>query len=245
MVLLDSVLGRQRGDCVLMGLLRRRLVQVLSPQWHGELGIAMIGLWIPAIINLSGVRQMAWFQNVTVVLKFLPLLFVVSSAGFCREGQLWTLQRLRWQSLQRIGIAAGVALFSFIGVEAAAITAKRVKDPRTNVLRRRSSAPWRVRHCTFSSRPSSWVRSHHTLVNTGSPFGTPFNDVPHSAWAGQFVAGVAVISGLGALIAWTLIVTETSRAIAQDDLFPRPFAWSDKRGTAWFGILVGTALRHC
>jgi APA family basic amino acid/polyamine antiporter len=39
-----------------------------------------------------------------------------------------------------------------------------------------------------------------------------------------------------------LIVTETSRAIAQDDLFPRPFAWSDKRGTAWFGILVGTAL---
>ena len=29
-----------------------------------------------------------------------------------------------------IGIAAGVALFSFIGVEAAAITAKRVQDPR-------------------------------------------------------------------------------------------------------------------
>jgi APA family basic amino acid/polyamine antiporter len=51
-----------------------------------------------------------------------------------------------------------------------------------------------------------------------------------------------VVSGLGALIAWTLIVTETSRAIAQDDLFPRPFAWSDKKGTAWFGILVGTAL---
>jgi len=38
-----------------------------------------------------------------------------------------------------------------------------------------------------------------------------------------------VVSGLGALIAWTLIVTETSRAIAQDDLFRGPFAWSDKR----------------
>jgi APA family basic amino acid/polyamine antiporter len=37
-------------------------------------------------------------------------------------------------------------------------------------------------------------------------------------------------------------VTETSRAIAQDDLFPRQFAWADKNGTAWFGILVGTAL---
>src|SRR5450755_1485654 len=39
-------------------------------------GIALVGLWVPAIINLVGVRQMAWFQNVTVVLKFLPLLFV-------------------------------------------------------------------------------------------------------------------------------------------------------------------------
>ena len=27
-------------------------------------------------MNLAGVRQMAWFQNVTVILKFLPLLFV-------------------------------------------------------------------------------------------------------------------------------------------------------------------------
>ena len=63
--------------------------------------------------------------------------------------------------------------------------------------------------------------AHHTLVNTGSPFVNAFQTMfPHSAWAGQFVAGVAVVSGLGALIAWTLIVTETSRAIAQDDSVP-------------------------
>jgi amino acid transporter len=36
----------------------------------------MVGLWVPVAVNLAGVRQMAWFQNVTVVLKFLPLLFV-------------------------------------------------------------------------------------------------------------------------------------------------------------------------
>ena len=53
---------------------------------------------------------------------------------------------------------------------------------------------------------------------------------------------MAVVSGIGALNGWTLIVTETSRAIAQDDLFPRPFAWTDRKGTAWFGIVVGTAL---
>jgi APA family basic amino acid/polyamine antiporter len=85
--------------------------------------------------------------------------------------------------------------------------------------------------------------AHHTLVNTGSPFVNAFQTIfPHNAWAGKFIAGVAVASGIGALNGWTLIVTETSRAIAQDDLFPRPFAWVDRKGTAWFGIVVGTVL---
>jgi APA family basic amino acid/polyamine antiporter len=85
--------------------------------------------------------------------------------------------------------------------------------------------------------------AHHTLIHTGSPFVNAFQSIfPHEAWAGKFIAAIAVISGIGALNGWTLIVTETSRAIAQDDLFPRPFTWTDRKGTAWFGILVGTAL---
>ena len=182
-------------------------------------GIAMVGLWIPAVINLAGVRQMAWFQNVTVVLKFLPLLFVgVVGWFFIQKANFGPFNASGGSLYSAIGIAAGVALFSFIGVEAAAVSAKRVRDPRTNVMRA-------------------------SVVNTGSPFVNAFQTMfPHSAWAGRFIAGLAVVSGLGALICWTLIVTETSRAIAQDDLFPRQFAWADKNGTAWFGILVGTAL---
>ena len=143
-----------------------------------------------------------------------------------------------------IGIAAGVALFSFIGVEAAAITAKRVKDPRINVMRASmlGTALSAILYVLVTAAVMGLV-SHHTLVNTGSPFVNAFQSIfPHEAWAGKFIAAIAVISGIGALNGWTLIVTETSRAIAQDDLFPRPFAWTDRKGTAWFGILVGTAL---
>src|SRR5262249_17467354 len=48
----------------------------ITPSSLGNWGIALIGLWVPAMVNLAGVKQMAWFQNLTVVLKFLPLLFV-------------------------------------------------------------------------------------------------------------------------------------------------------------------------
>ena len=53
-----------------------------NPSAWTSFGIALTGLWVPAIINLVGVRQMAIFQNVTVVLKFLPLLAVATFGWF-------------------------------------------------------------------------------------------------------------------------------------------------------------------
>jgi len=207
--------------------------------------IAMVGLWVPAIVNLVGIRQMAWFQNVTVVLKFLPLLFVgVVGWFFVAKANFGPFNASGGSLYSGIGIAAGVALFSFIGVEAAAVTAKRVRDPRRNVLR--ASVIGTVASAILYVMVTAAVMglvAHHTLVNTGSPFVNAFQNMfPGTPWAGKFIAALAVVSGIGALNGWTLIVTETSRAIAQDDLFPRPFAWTDRHGTAWFGIVVGTAL---
>ena len=207
--------------------------------------IALVGLWIPAAINLVGVRQMAWFQNLTVVLKFLPLLFIgVVGWAFVRSANFGGFNMSGGSLYSGIGIAAGVALFSFIGVEAAAITAKRVKDPERNVGRASllGTGLSAVLYLLTSAVVMGLV-AHHTLVGTGSPFVNAFDSMfPGTPWAGTFIAAVAVVSGFGALVAWTLLVTETSRAIAQDDLFPRPFAWEDRRHTAWFGIVIGALL---
>jgi len=208
-------------------------------------GIALVGLWVPALVNLAGIRQMAWFQNVTVVLKFLPLLFVGIVGWFFVDSAHFGAFNASGGSLYSgIGIAAGVALFSFIGVEAAAVTAKRVKNPRTNVGRASliGTALSAMLYVLVTAAVMGLV-PHDTLVDTGSPFVNAFQSIfPSSAWAGKFIALIAVISGIGALNGWTLIVTETSRAMANDDLFPRPFGWTDRHDTAWFGILVGTAL---
>ncbi len=208
-------------------------------------GIAMVGLWVPAAVNLVGIRQMAWFQNVTVVLKFLPLLFVgVVGWFFVDKANFGPFNASGGSLYSGIGIAAGVALFSFIGVEAAAVTARRVKNPRVNVGRASllGTGLSAVLYVLVTAAVMGLV-PHHALVGNGAPFVNAFQTIFDGAgWAGKFIAAVAVVSGIGALNGWTLIVTETSRAIAQDDLFPRPFAWTDKSGTAWFGIVVGTAL---
>ena len=50
------------------------------------------------------------------------------------------------------------------------------------------------------------------------------------------------MSGIGALNGWTLVTTEVSRAAAQDGLFPKAFAWTDRKDTAWFGIVLAAVL---
>jgi len=221
------------------------LFGISHPSGMENWGIALVGLWVPAIVNLAGIHQMAWFQNVTVVLKFLPLLFVgIVGWAFAQKANFGPFNASGGSLYSGIGIAAGVALFSFIGVEAAAMTAKRVRDPRRNVMRASllGTAASAMLYVLVTAAVMGLV-SHHTLVNTGSPFVNAFQSMfPNSTWVGKFIASIAVVSGIGALNGWTLIVTETSRAVAQDDMFPRPFAWTDRKGTAWFGILVGTAL---
>jgi basic amino acid/polyamine antiporter, APA family len=217
----------------------------INPSGLGNWGIALIGLWIPAAVNLAGLRQTAWLQNLTVVLKYLPLLFVaVVGWFFVSKANFGAFNASGGSLYSAIGIAAGVALFSFIGVETAAITAKRVKDPRRNVGRASllGTGAAAVVYLAASAAVMGLV-THHALVNNGAPFVNAFETIfPHGAWAGKLVAALAAVSGFGALIGWTLVTAEVSRAPASDGLFPRQFGWTDRRGNAWFGIVVAALL---
>ena len=219
------------------------LFGIENPSAWTNLGIALTGLWIPALVNLAGVRQMKWFQNLTVVLKFLPLLFIavvgwffVSSANFgpfnASGGSLY----------DGIGIAAGVALFSFIGVECASIAAGRVKNPRRNVGRASvlGTAASGLLYVAVTAVVMGLV-PHDQLVDDGAPFVAAFHTMFGGAgWIGKAVALVAVVSGIGALNGWTLVTAEMPYAAARDGLFLQSFAKVDRRGTPWFGIVVST-----
>jgi amino acid transporter len=58
-------------------------------------------------------------------------------------------------------------------------------------------------------------------------------------------AALAVTSGIGALNGWTLVTTEVARAAANDGLFPRAFAWTDRKDTAWFDVVMAALGPRC
>jgi APA family basic amino acid/polyamine antiporter len=216
-----------------------------NPSGWTNFGIAMTGLWIPAAINLLGVHRMAIFQNITVVLKFLPLLLVGTLGWFfVKSGNFGPFNATGGSLYSGISIAAGVALFSFIGVECAAIAAGRVRDPRRNVGRASviGTALSALLYITVTAAVMG-LEPHGKLINDGAPFVAAFHTMFGKAWiVGKIVAATAVISGIGALNGWTLVTAEMPYAAARHDLFPRAFLRRNGRGALTVGIVFSTAV---
>jgi APA family basic amino acid/polyamine antiporter len=135
-------------------------------------------------------------------LKFLPLLFVgIVGWFFVSSGNFGAFNASGGSLYSSIGIAADVALFSFIGVEVAAITAKRVRDPGRNVGRASllGTGASAILYLLVSAAVMGLV-THHALVGNGAPFVNAFEAIfTHGTWAGKLVAALAVVSGIGAL----------------------------------------------
>jgi basic amino acid/polyamine antiporter, APA family len=206
--------------------------------------IALTGLWIPAAINLVGVRQMAVFQNITVVLKFLPLLFVgVVGWFFVETANFGVFNNSGGSIYDAVNLAAGVALFSFIGVECASIAAGRVERPRRNVGRASviGTAASGLLYVVVTAAVMGLVPQGE-LAEDGAPFVAAFDAMFSGGWLGKLVALTAVISGIGALNGWTMVTAEMPYAAAKDGLFLQSFAKVNRNNVPWVGVIASTAV---
>lgn len=206
--------------------------------------IALAGLWIPAAVNISGLRNVGAFQVVTTILKFLPLAFLATIGLF----YISTANFTPWNtsgdtSLSAIGGAMAICLFAYLGVETAAVAAAKVRDPQRNV----------PRATVFGTMASALVYMLSLIAVFGilptaalaldenkASYAVATNSIFGGSWSGDLVAVAVIISGLGALNGWTMICAEMPRAAAKDGLFPRQFATESRRGAPVFGIVAST-----
>jgi basic amino acid/polyamine antiporter, APA family len=206
--------------------------------------IALIGLWMPALINLNGVSNVASVQVVTTVLKFIALalvsvvgLFFIDTANY----HPWNVSG--GSNISAIGTGLSLGLFSYLGVETAAVAAGKVRDPDRNVPR---ASIFGTLACAAVYLVSLFVVfgvvSSSQLQESNAPFSTAVNTMFGGTWAGYVMAGAVVISGFGALNGWTLICAEMPLAAARDGLFPQRFAQISRRGVPAFGIVASTLL---
>ncbi|WP_406442010.1 amino acid permease [Streptomyces sp. NBC_00631] len=226
-------------------------VDVLIPL-HGshvlEGAVALAALWLPAAANFAGTRWVGAVQIVSTVLKFVPLL-VVATVGlfFVDTDNFGPFNASGDSTPGALAAAAALLLYSFLGVESAAVSAGEVENPgrtvgRASVLGTVGSALVYL----LGTVAVFGLVPHDKLVNSGAPFADAVNAITGGGWGGTAIALVAVASIVGCLNGWILMAAQMPYAAARDGLFPKPFAKAGKGGVPGFGVwavaVLGTLL---
>jgi basic amino acid/polyamine antiporter, APA family len=207
--------------------------------------IALVGLWIPAAVNLTGVRNTGAFQVITTVLKFVPLVFMATvGLLFIDPDNFGAFNASHQSALGAISAAAAIALFSYLGLEAASVVAGRVREPGRNVPR---ATVYGTLACAviyiLGTLAVFGTVSHGELGASTAPFTDAANNILGGTWAGDAVAVAAIVSGIGALNGWTMLCAEMPYAAARDGLFPGAFGkLRGDSGVPVFGIVASTVL---
>ncbi|MFF5138735.1 amino acid permease [Streptomyces sp. NPDC013157] len=226
-------------------------VDVLVPL-HGnhvlEGAVALAALWLPAAANFAGTRYVGAVQIVSTVLKFVPLL-VVATVGlfFVDTDNFGPFNASGDSTPGALAAAAALLLYSFLGVESAAVSAGEVENPertvgRASVLGTLGSAVVYI----LGTVAVFGLVPHDKLVKSGAPFADAVNAITGGGWGGTVIALVAVASIVGCLNGWILMAAQMPYAAARDGLFPKPFAKVGKGGVPGFGVwavaVLGTLL---
>ncbi|WP_029432199.1 amino acid permease [Blastococcus sp. URHD0036] len=209
-----------------------------------SIALALVGLWLPAAINLRGVGAMGAVQLWTSILKFIPLVFMSTVGLFYIDSANFEVWNTSGDSaVGAIGGAMALCLFSYLGVECAAVAAAKVRDPDKNVGRATIFGTLGTAVVYLLSLTAVFgIVSAASLSESTAPFATAVNEMVGGTWAGYVMSALVVVSGFGALNGWTMICAEMPLAAAKDGLFPHAFGRLNGRGVPAVGIIASTAL---
>jgi basic amino acid/polyamine antiporter, APA family len=214
---------------------------VRSPVAAGAFAIAMI--WLLTFVNILGLRTAGRVQVLTTALKILPLL-VIGVAGLLSFAPArFAIAEPNIPTLgSHLMTTITLTLWAFLGLECATIPAGSVVDPgrtipRATIIGTLLAAAVYI----LSTAGVMSAVAPATLATTTAPFADAaralFGDT-----AAAVVAIGAAISSFGALNGWILIVGQLPLAVAEDGLFPRPFARLSSRQTPATGMLIAAVL---
>jgi basic amino acid/polyamine antiporter, APA family len=202
-------------------------------------------LWFFVLINSLGIRAAAWVQMITTVLKLLP------QAGIMILG-LWVLFSHPSAyvahvppnpiSYHEIRGAAAVALFAMLGIECAMMPAGKVINPARNIPLATivGTVLTALIYICISIVPMLLIPQAE-LSASNAPFADLFGRYV-GAQSGRWLALFVVISGLGALNGWTLVVGELTQAFATHGNFPAALGTVNSRSAPFYAfVLTGIA----
>lgn len=212
--------------------------------WYPPL-TALALVWLFVLLNLRGVRTVGGAQILTTVLKLLPMVGVIALGlwQFVTDPSAYTAHPPPTPSnLHDVIVASTVAIFAMLGVECATIPAGKVEDPARTIPRATmvGTILTALVYIAISLIPLLLIPQAELAVSNA-----PFSDLFERFLGGdsaRLLAVFVIISGLGALNGWTLVVGEVTQNFAKRGSFPRVLARVNARGAPTYAFLLTGAV---
>lgn len=207
------------------------------------LGIGLGAMWLVTIVNLRGVKEAGLFQSVTTYAKLLPFAAISVFGLFGVDWKIFeTLNPTDQPFLGALAATAPVTMFAFLGIESATVPAGHVVDPRRTIPRATVLGTGIVALIyILGTTVVLGVIPREKLVRSSSPFADAASAM-WGEWAGVVVALAAIISSLGALNGWTLMLGQIPMAAAADGAMPAFFGRLSARGVPARGLVISMGL---
>ena len=205
--------------------------------------LGLSSIWIFTWINSRGVKESGKIQVITTALKLLPLLLIIIIGVFFFKLDNFPAFNLTNKSdFEIFPVVAALTLFAFLGVESATIPAENIKNPEKTVPKATMLGTIITTVVYILGTVVLFgILPLEELKSSPAPFAEA-GKIIGGEYAGYFVAAGAVISAIGALNGWILMVGQLPMAAAKDEMFPRIFKKENKNAVPYLGLIIGSIL---
>jgi APA family basic amino acid/polyamine antiporter len=207
------------------------------------LALTLGAIWMVVLINLRGVKAAGLFAEITTYSKLLPFAAVALVGLFYVRVENMPAFNPSGDSLLASGAAlAPLTMFAYLGLESATVPAGDVVDPKRTIPRSTIiGISIAAALYVLGTVVVFGVVPREQLLNSVAPF-TDAARMMWGAWGAGAIALAVIVSSIGALNGWTLMMGQVPMAAAQDKVFPPVFGRLSGRGVPALGMVVSAGL---
>ena len=208
-----------------------------------RLAIALGSMWFVTMVNLRGAKEAGIFMSATTYTKLVPFISIAVFGLFWVDwGTFATINPSGKPFLSALAATAPLTMFAFLGIESATVPAGNVRDPKRTIPRATILGTLIAAMIyILGTTVVLGVIPIKTLIHSGAPFADAAG-VMWGHWAAVVISVAAIISSLGALNGWTLMLAQVPMAAAHDGAMPPIFGQLNSRGVPARGLMISVGL---
>jgi APA family basic amino acid/polyamine antiporter len=220
-----------------------KIVPALQGSRPLAVAITLGAIWLVTFTNLRGVKEAGLFAEITTYAKLIPFAGIaIIGLPWVHVSQIAEFNPSGRSLLQATAALAPLTMFAYLGLESATVPAGDVRNPeRTIPLATIFGITVAALLYVLGTVVVLGVVPRAQLVGSVAPF-SDAAQLMWGTWAARTVAVAVMISSLGALNGWTLLMGQVPMAAAKDRLFPDVFGRLSSRNVPAIGIALSSAL---